>query len=224
MTSTASHMRRFEISFGVKLDPSLDTVQWVELTRNIHSLEMLLEVQYRLETLSGTITNGVTLRWSAERPGAFALMSVILPKVHGIAFDLRLVQPLEGLCTACTVRLFSSKPGLDNSLRNESDIPQLTPVRPGHHHTFLPKPHEIRSSPSMLLESNALGAIDVPPNYEVHHLVDRSQVLEIRIVIFGEYKVVDSLESSPTKRREGALLVLGENEVQTIKKSGVGRI
>ena len=174
---------------------------------------MFLKVQHGLETLGSTVANSVTLRWSAERPSAFALMSVILPKVHAVPFDLRLIQPLEGFDTACTVRLFCGKPGLDDSLRNEGDVPQLTPVRPSHHHPFLPQPHEIRSSSPMLLEGIALGAINVPPNYEVHHLVHRSQILEIRIVVLGEYKVVDSLESGATERRKRTLLVLGKNDV-----------
>ena len=52
---------------------------------------MFLKVQYGLQTLSSAITHGVTLRWSAERPSALALMSVIFAEVHGVALDLRLV-------------------------------------------------------------------------------------------------------------------------------------
>ena len=174
---------------------------------------MFLKVQYSLQTFSSTVTNSVTLCWSAERPSSLALMTVILSIVHGIAFDLRLIQPLESLHTTCAVRLFCSEAGLDDGLGNEGDVPQLAPVRPSHHHAFLPEPHEIRASPSMLLESNALGTIDVPPDYEVHHLVDRPQVLEIRIAVLGEDKVVDPLKSSAAKRWKGTLLVLGKDDV-----------
>ena len=76
----------------------------------------------------------------------------------------------------------------------------------------------------MLLESNALGAIDVPPNYHVHHLVSRPQVLEIRIFIFGEYKLVDPLESGATEWRKGTLFILGKDNVEAIKNSGMRRI
>ena len=56
-----------------------------------HALEVFLKVQYGLQTLSSTITNGIALRWGAKRPSAFALMSVILPEVHSVTLDLRLI-------------------------------------------------------------------------------------------------------------------------------------
>jgi hypothetical protein len=140
-------------------------------------------------------------------------MPVILSKVHGIVLDLRLVQPLESLHAAGTIRLLSSKARLDDSLGNEGNIPQLTSVRPGHHHAFLPKPHEIGPPSSMFLEGDALGTINVPPNYEVHHLADRAQVLKIGVVVLGEYEVINPLESSATKWRERTILVLAEDDI-----------
>ena len=151
-------------------------------------------------------------------------MPIILPKVHSVPFDLRLIQPLECFHAARAVRLLSGETGLDDSLGNECDIPQLTPVRPGHHHAFPPEPHEIGSSSSMLLEGVALGTIDVPPDYEVHHLVDRPQILEIGVVVFGKYEVVNPAESGTAKRGKGTLLVLGEDGIQAVKESGVGCI
>ena len=151
-------------------------------------------------------------------------MPVITPKVHSVALDLRLVQPLESLDAAHAVRLLGTKPGLDDGLRNERDIPQLTPIRPGHHHTLLPEPHEICPSSPVLLESNTLWTVDDPSNDKVHHLVDGTQVLEIGIVIFGEDEVVDPLEGSTTERRKGTLLVLGEDDVEAIEEGGMGRI
>lgn len=65
----------------------------------------------------------------------------------------------------------------------------------------------------MPLESLALGTIDIPPNYEVHHFVDRTQVLEIGVVVLGEYKIVDPLESGAAKGRKGTFLVLTEDHV-----------
>ena len=174
---------------------------------------MFLEVQHGLQTLRSTIADGITLRWSTERPSALALMPVITPKVHSVALDLRLVQPLESLDAAHTVRLLGTKPGLNDGLRNERDIPQLTPIRPGHHHTLLPEPHEICPSSPVLLESNALWTVDDPSNDKVHHLVDGTQVLEIGIVVFGEDEVVDPLEGSTTERKKGTFLVLGEDDV-----------
>ena len=65
----------------------------------------------------------------------------------------------------------------------------------------------------MLLEGDALRTINPPPNDKVHHLVNRPEILEIRVVVLGEYKIVYSLESGATKRGKGALLVLGEDGV-----------
>ena len=161
------------MSFGVKLERNLVRIPCpVDGVRLQHALEVFLKVQYSLQALGSAVADGVTLRRGAERPSTLALVPVILSRVHGIAFNLRLIQPLEGLHAAGAVRLLSSKSRLDDSLGNEGDIPQLTPVRPGHHHPFFRKPHEIGSSSPMLLESNALGTVDVPPNYEIHHLVD----------------------------------------------------
>ena len=109
----------------------------------------------------------------------------------------------------------------DNSLRNESYISQLTPVGLGHHHAFLGKPHEIGSSPPVPLERIALRTTGVPPNHEVHHFVNRSEGLEVGVVIFGKYEVVNPPEGGATK---DTLLVLGEDDIQAIEKSGMGRI
>jgi len=76
----------------------------------------------------------------------------------------------------------------------------------------------------VFLESNTLRTINVPPNYEVHHLVDRTQVLEIGVIVLGKDKVVNSLEGSATKWGKGTLFVLGEDDVDTIEESGMGRI
>ena len=65
----------------------------------------------------------------------------------------------------------------------------------------------------MLLESITLRTVDEPPNYEVHHLVDRSQVLEIGVIVFGKDEVVDPLEGGATERGKGTFLVLGEDDV-----------
>ena len=65
----------------------------------------------------------------------------------------------------------------------------------------------------MLLKSITLRTIDPPPNYEVHHLVDGSQVLEIGVIVFGKYEVVDPLEGGATKRGKGTFLILGEDDV-----------
>ena len=46
----------------------------------------------------------------------------------------------------------------------------------------------------------------------------------IGIVVLGKDKFVNSLEGSATERGKGTLLVLGEDDVQTIKKGGMGRI
>ena len=73
-------------------------------------------------------------------------------------------------------------------------------------------------------ESVALGTVDMPPNYEVHHLVDGTQVLEIGVVVLGEYEVVNPVEGGATKRGKGALLVLTEDDVEAVEKSGMGRI
>jgi len=48
--------------------------------------------------------------------------------------------------------------------------------------------------------------------------------LEIGIIVLGEDKVVNSLESSATKRGKGTLLVLGEDAIDAIEKNGMGRI
>ena len=225
MTSTASRIRCFDINFGVKL--GILSVR-MRCRGGIGSLEcvleVLLKVQYSLQTLSGTIADGITLRRGAERPGTLTLMSVILPKVHSIALDLCLIQPLESFHATCTIRLLGSESGFDNSLGNESYIPQLTPVGTGHHHAFLRKPHKIGSSSSMLLERIAFRTIDVPPDYEVHHLVNGPKVLKVGVIVFGKYKVVNPLEGGTTKRGKGTLLVLGEDDIQAIEKSGMGRI
>ena len=71
---------------------------------------MFLKVQHGLQTFGGAVTDGVALCWGAKRPGTLALMSVILPEMHRVALYLRLIQPLQSLHTACSVRLLSTKP------------------------------------------------------------------------------------------------------------------
>ena len=48
--------------------------------------------------------------------------------------------------------------------------------------------------------------------------------MKIGVIVFGKYEVVNPLEGSTTKGGKGTLLILGEDDVQTIKKGGMGRI
>ena len=48
--------------------------------------------------------------------------------------------------------------------------------------------------------------------------------MKIGVIVFGKYEVVNPLEGGATERGKGALLVLGEDDVQAIKKSRMGRI
>jgi len=76
----------------------------------------------------------------------------------------------------------------------------------------------------MLLERITLRTIGPPPDHEAHHLVDRFQVLEIGVIVFGKYEVGDPLEGSATKRGKGPFLILGEDDVEAIKKNRMRRV
>ena len=55
------------------------------------ALEVLLKIQHNLQTLDGAIADDIALGWGAERSSTFSLVSVIPPKVHSVALDLRLI-------------------------------------------------------------------------------------------------------------------------------------
>lgn len=76
----------------------------------------------------------------------------------------------------------------------------------------------------MSLERVAIRTVDVPPDDKVHHLVDRCDTLIISVFIFHFYKLVSSVEGSAAKRREGAFLILRENNIEPIEDGRVWRI
>ena len=63
--------------------------------------------------------------------------------MHRVLPHLTLVQPPQRTQQRAPILVLVRQPALDERLTHEGYIPELTPVRPAHHHTLGPDPHEV---------------------------------------------------------------------------------
>lgn len=151
--------------------------------REQHPLNIVLDIQCRLQTLTRAITNSVALLLRAEWPRPLRRMPILVLVVHGVLPNLTLLQPSEGLDQRVSILLLVCEPALHERLTHERDIPKLTPVRSTHHHPLGTNPHEVQPSELVHLICVRLGPFDVRATDEVEHLADGAECLVTSVLI-----------------------------------------
>ena len=125
--------------------------------------------------------------------------------------NLSLIQPFQRLNHTLLKLILFRQPRLNQRLCNEPRIPELTPVRPTHHHPLRTHPHEVLAFVHMLLVCEALSAFGVITRYEIEHFGDRSEGLIPCVLILHDDKAVRTREPFASERREDTVFVTGEN-------------
>ena len=130
---------------------------------------MVLDVQNRLETLTSTVADRVSLGPCREWPRTLRRMSVRTLEVSRMVLDLSHLKPLEGFNQAFRVLGLLSETALDKSLRDEGDVPELAAIGARHHHAVCPDPHEVVTRVHVQFVRGALRPVNMRTHDEVHH-------------------------------------------------------
>lgn len=144
-------------------------------------------------------------------------MTVRLFEMFGMVFDLAHVKPFQ--CRNETSFIFAllRQAGFNERLGDESYIPELAAVGPGHHHTIRAEPQEVVPGVHVPLVRLALGPVDVRAYDEVHHLGHGAQCLISGVLVLVHYELVAFVKRGPSQGRECTRLVDTENHVQSVE-------
>ena len=156
-----------------------------------------------------------------KSPSPLRRHPVRLLKVLRIVQHLPLIQPLERLPHTLPILLQLRQPRLHARLRDKRNIPQLAPIRPAYPHPLGPQPHKVVPLDLVLLPRLARGTLAVEARDEVEHLVHGGEGLVGRVLVLHDDELVGAVDAGVEERREGALAVGGEDDVDEVVDGGM---